>query len=101
MSEQDIKSEDKAQETEIKSNEIFSFNLWIFFTVVYFTYLGLSVVPLSFFKETLRLTFLPDRYWLIAIPTHILSTLIYIFFVVKCLELTKTIDSPPYKGKSN
>lgn len=99
MSKQEPKSEDKSQETEIKPNEIFSFNLWIFFTVAYYVYIALSIIPLSFFKEVLHLTFLPDRYWLIAIPTHILTTLIYIFLVVKCLELTRTIDSPPYKGK--
>ena len=41
--------------------------------------------------------FLPDRYWYTAIPTHILVSLVTIFFVIKCLELIKTVDNPPYK----
>jgi hypothetical protein len=82
---------------EIKPYEIYAFNLWVFVTIFYFTYMSLCIIPPKFFEKYLKIDFLPDRYWYTAIPTHILVSLVTIFFVIKCLELIKTVDNPPYK----
>ena len=82
---------------EIKPYEIYAFNLWVFVTIFYFTYMSLCLIPPKFFENYLKIDFLPDRYWYTAIPTHILVSLVTIFFVIKCLELIKTVDNPPYK----
>ncbi len=82
---------------EIKPYEIYAFNLWIFVTIFYFLYMSLCIIPPNIFEYYLKIDFLPDRYWYTAIPTHILVSLVTIFFVVKCFELIKTVDNPPYK----
>lgn len=82
---------------EIKPNEIYAFNLWVFVTIFYFLYMALCIIPPKYFEIYLHMDFLPDRYWYTAIPTHILVSLVTIFFVIKCLELIKTVDNPPYK----
>ena len=82
---------------EIKPYEIYAFNLWVFVTIFYFLYMSLCIIPPKYFEIYLHMDFLPDRYWYTAIPTHILVSLVTIFFVIKCLELIKTVDNPPYK----
>lgn len=82
---------------EIKPYEIYAFNLWVFVTIFYFLYMALCIIPPKYFEIYLHMDFLPDRYWYTAIPTHILVSLVTIFFVIKCLELIKTVDNPPYK----
>ena len=82
---------------EIKTYEIYAFNLWVFVTIFYFLYMSLCIIPPKYFEIYLHIDFLPDRYWYTAIPTHILVSLATIFFVIKCLELIKTVDNPPYK----
>jgi hypothetical protein len=84
------------KEIEIKPNEIFSFNLYIFISIGYFFYITLCLLPQYFFEDYLHIDWLPDKYWLTAVPTHILVTLIAIFYTVKGLELTKTLDCPPF-----
>ena len=85
---------------EIKPYEIYAFNLWVFVTIFYFLYMSLCIIPPKYFEIYLHMDFLPDRYWYTAIPTHILVSLVTIFFVIKCLELIKTVDNPPYKDFS-
>lgn len=87
---------EKKKEIEIKPNEIFSFNLYIFISCGYFFYIALCLVPQHFFEDYFHIDWLPNKYWLIAVPTHILVTLITIFYAVKGLELTRTLDTPPF-----
>ena len=48
-------------------------------------------IPYEYF-EYLGIDFLPDKYWLIAIPTHFFVTLIYIvvFYKGLCKIITKS-----------
>ena len=39
----------------------------------------------------------PQKYWFIAVPTHILTTLLFLTICVKGFELINTIDDPPVK----
>ena len=54
------------------------------------------LLPEDFISDTLGIIF-PQKYWFIAVPTHILTTLLLLTISVKGFELIYTIDDPPIK----
>ena len=77
----------------LKPYEIYLFNLYIFFTLLIILCLIAVIIPDDFISE-LGIIF-PQKYWFIAIPTHILTTLLGLTICVKGFELINTIDDPP------
>ena len=74
--------------------EIYLFNLYIFFTLLIILCTISVLIPEDFISDTLGIIF-PQKYWFIAIPTHILTTLLGLSICVKGFELINTIDDPP------
>ena len=80
----------------LKPYEIFFFNIYIFFTLLIFLCFIVVLLPEDFISDTLGIIF-PQKYWFIAVPTHILTTLLLLTICVKGFELIYTIDDPPIK----
>ena len=80
----------------LKPYEIFFFNIYIFFTLLILLCFIVVLLPDDFISDTLGIIF-PQKYWFIAVPTHILTTLLLLTICVKGFELIYTIDDPPIK----
>ena len=80
----------------LKPYEIFFFNIYIFFTLLILLCFIVVLLPEDFISDTLGIIF-PQKYWFIAVPTHILTTLLLLTICVKGFELIYTIDDPPIK----
>ena len=80
----------------LKPYEIYFFNLYIFFSLLILLCLIAVIIPDDFISDTLGIVF-PQKYWFIAVPTHILTTLLGLTICVKGFELINTIDAPPVK----
>ena len=80
----------------LKPYEIFFFNIYIFFTLLILLCFIVVLLPEDFISDTLGIIF-PQKYWFIAVPTHILTTLLLLTICVKGYELIYTIDDPPIK----
>ena len=80
----------------LKPYEIFFFNIYIFFTLLILLCFIVVLLPEDFISDTLGMIF-PQKYWFIAVPTHILTTLLLLTICVKGFELIYTIDDPPIK----
>ena len=80
----------------LKPYEIYLFNLYIFFTLLIILCFIVVIIPDDFISDTLGIIF-PQKYWFIAVPTHILTTLLLLTICVKGFELIYTIDDPPIK----
>ena len=80
----------------LKPYEIYLFNLYVFFTLLILLCFISVIIPDDFFSANLGIIF-PQKYWFIAIPTHILTTLLGLTICVKGFELINTIDDPPIK----
>ena len=78
----------------LKPYEIFFFNIYIFFTLLILLCFIVVLLPEDFISDTLGIIF-PQKYWFIAVPTHILTTLLLLTICVKGFELINTIDDPP------
>ena len=78
----------------LRPYEIYLFNLYIFFTLLIILCTISVLIPEDFISDTLGIIF-PQKYWFIAIPTHILTTLLGLSICVKGFELINTIDDPP------
>ncbi len=79
----------------LKSREIYFFNSWVLLNIFIVLYLIILIFPEDFIPNTLGLRVFPQKYWFIAVPTHILTTLLGLTICIKGLELIKTIDDPP------
>ena len=80
----------------LKPYEIYLFNLYIFFTLLILLCFISVIIPDDFISDNLGIIF-PQKYWFIAVPTHILTTLLGLTICVKGFELINTIDDPPIK----
>ena len=80
----------------LKPYEIYLFNLYIFFTLLIILCFIVVIIPDDFISDSLGFIF-PQKYWFIAIPTHILTTLLGLSICVKGFELINTLDDPPIK----
>ena len=80
----------------LKPYEIFFFIIYIFFTLLILLCFIVVLLPEDFISDTLGIIF-PQKYWFIAVPTHILTTLLLLTICVKGFELIYTIDDPPIK----
>ena len=80
----------------LKPYEIYLFNLYIFFTLLILLCLIVFLIPEDFISDYLGIIF-PQKYWFIAVPTHILTTMLGLTICVKAFELIYTIDDPPVK----
>ena len=80
----------------LKPYEIYLFNLYIFFTLLILLCLIVILIPEDFISDYLGIIF-PQKYWFIAVPTHILTTMLGLTICVKAFELIYTIDDPPVK----
>ena len=80
----------------LKPYEIFLFNLYIFFTLLIILCFIVVIIPDDFISDSLGFIF-PQKYWFIAVPTHILTTLLGLSICVKGFELINTLDDPPIK----
>ena len=80
----------------LKPYEIFFFFFFIFFTLLILLCFIVVLLPEDFISDTLGIIF-PQKYWFIAVPTHILTTLLLLTICVKGFELINTIDNPPIK----
>ena len=81
---------------KLKPYEIYLFNLYIFFTLLILLCFIVVLLPEDFISDYLGIIF-PQKYWFIAVPTHILTTLLGLTICVKGFELINTIDDPPVK----
>ena len=80
----------------LKPYEIYLFNLYIFFTLLIILCFIVVIIPDDFISDSLGFIF-PQKYWFIAVPTHILTTLLGLSICVKGFELINTLDDPPIK----
>jgi hypothetical protein len=79
---------------ELRPEEIYSFNIWLGLYLSYTFYIIYSLVPKQYFDQ-IGLSFLPHKYWCIAIPTHF-SVLILCIFIFT-LGLNMYISEPLVK----
>ena len=79
----------------LNSYEIFCFNSWICLNIAITLYFIIILMPEDLISNLFGLRMFPQKYWFIAIPTHILTTLLGITICIKAFELIKTIDDPP------
>ena len=79
----------------LKSYEIFCFNSWVCLNIFITLYIIILILPEDFISTHLGFRIFPQKYWFIAVPTHILTTLLCLTICIKCFELIKTIDEPP------
>ena len=80
----------------LKPYELYLFNLYIFFTLLIILCFIVVIIPEDFISDSLGFIF-PQKYWFIAVPTHILTTLLGLSICVKGFELINTLDDPPIK----
>lgn len=80
----------------LKPYEIYLFNLYIFFTLLILLCFIVVLIPEDFISDYLGIIF-PQKYWFIAVPTHILTTMLGLTICIKAFELIYTIDDPPVK----
>ena len=80
----------------LKPYEIYFFNLYIFFTLLILLCFIAVLIPEDFISDYLGIIF-HQKYWFIAVPTHILTTMLGLTICVKAFELIYTIDDPPVK----
>ena len=83
----------------IKPYEIYLFNLYILFTLLILLCSIVVLIPDDFISDSLGIIF-PQKYWFIAVPTHILTTLFGLTIIIKSFELIYTLDNPPVKDIS-
>lgn len=57
-----------------------------------------TLIPHSLFEQYLRVDFLPNKYWFVAIPTHFFVTLVYIFILIKAYNYSLVLDPPVKEG---
>ena len=91
---QEIESS-KALLPMLKPYEVYLFNLYIFFSLLIIICFISVIIPEDF-MDSLDIIY-PQKYWFIAVPTHILTTLLFLTVCVKGFELINTIDDPPVK----
>ena len=91
---QEIESS-KALLPMLKPYEVYLFNLYIFFSLLIILCFISVIIPEDF-MDSLDIIY-PQKYWFIAVPTHILTTLLFLTVCVKGFELINTIDDPPVK----
>ena len=75
----------------LKPYEIYLFNIWIFLRIFIILCVLVILLPEDFVPNLLGLRVFPQKYWFIAVPTHILTTLLGLTICVKGFEL----DNPP------
>ena len=80
----------------LKPYEIYFFFFFIFFTLLILLCFIAVLIPEVFISDYLGIIF-PQKYWFIAVPTHILTTMLGLTICVKAFELIYTIDDPPVK----
>ena len=80
----------------LKPYEIYLFSLYIFFTLLILLCFISVIIPDDYISDNLGIIF-PQKYWFIAVPTHILTTLLGLTICVKAFELINTIDDPPIR----
>jgi len=98
----DVSSEFESSKTllpRLKPYEVYLFNLYIFFSLLILLCFFSVIIPDDFISDSLGII-LPQKYWFIAVPTHILTTLLFLTACVKGFELINTIDNPPIKDLS-
>ena len=96
MDEIEPESDENIQLPTLKPYEIYLFNLYIFFTLLILLCFIVVLLPEDFISDYLGIIF-PQKYWFIAVPTHILTTLLGFAICVKAFELINTLDNPPVK----
>jgi len=79
----------------LKPYEVYLFNLYIFFSLLILLCFISVIIPEDF-MDSLDIIY-PQKYWFIAVPTHILTTLLFLTICVKGFELIYAIDEPPVK----
>ena len=75
--------------------EIYCFNSWVCLNIFFILYIIILVLPEDFISNYLGFKLLPQKYWFIAVPTHLLTTLFGLSICIKSFELINTIDDPP------
>ena len=86
----------------LKPYEIFFFNIYIFFTLLILLCFIVVLLPEDFISDTLGIIF-PQKYWFIAVPTHILTTLFppikdIFYHELSEEEMMKEINYSPEEG---
>ena len=81
----------------LKPYEIYCFNSWVCLNIFIILYIIILVLPEDFISNYIGIIKLPQKYWFVAVPTHILTTLLGISICIKSFELINTIDDPPIK----
>ena len=79
----------------LNSFEIFCFNSYICLNIIIILYIIILIMPEDLIVNLFGLRIFPQKYWFIAIPTHILTTLLGLTICIKAFELIRTIDNPP------
>ena len=92
----EITTEENDLLPKLKPYEIYLFNLWLFFALLIFICLFVVIMPEDFISDYFGIIF-PAKYWFIAVPTHILTTLLGLTICIKGFELIYTLDDPPIK----
>ena len=91
------KKEDDSDIDEIilRPNEIYYYNFFLLFDGLIILCLTAIIMPEGFIKNLFGLNVFPQKYWFVAVPTHILTTLLGLTICIKGFELIQTIDNPP------
>ena len=79
----------------LNSSEIFCFNSYICLNIIIILYIIIVLMPEDLIVNLFGLRIFPQKYWFIAVPTHILTTLFGLTICIKAFELIRTIDNPP------
>ena len=85
----EITTEENDLLPKLKPYEIYLFNLWLFFALLIFICLFVVIMPEDFISDYFGIIF-PAKYWFIAVPTHILTTLLGLTICIKGFELIYT-----------
>ena len=79
----------------LNSFEIFCFNSYICLNIIIILYIIIVIMPEDLIVNLFGLRIFPQKYWFIAVPTHILTTLFGLTICIKAFELIRAIDNPP------
>ena len=83
----------------LKPYEVYLFNLYIFFSLLILLCFISVIIP-DDFMDSLDIIY-PQKYWFIAVPTHILTTLLFLTICVKGFELINDKLSINKKNNNN
>lgn len=72
-------------------SEYRGFFVYVLSTITFITWACWSFIPESVLSDSFGITYLPDRYWSVTIPTYILVLMLYLYIALALYNTEKTV----------